>query len=81
MPRSLDDSTRPSTLLGVLESEQKSKEEAMGLATTLVGDVGVRQREKMVLEEQQKGEALVTFLLGVRSRFSDALWCSAWAAL
>ena len=56
-----------------LENEQKLKEEAKGLATALAGDVGVLQREKMVLEEQVKGEALVTFLLDVCSRFSDAL--------
>ena len=68
MPRSLDDSTRHSTLpvkrastLGALENEQKLKEEAEGLAATLAGDVGVLQREKTVLEEQVKGEALVTF--------------------
>ncbi|XP_066365083.1 uncharacterized protein [Miscanthus floridulus] len=56
-----------------LENEQKLKEEAEGLAATLAGDVGVLQREKTVLEEQVKGEALVTFLLDVCSRFSDAL--------
>ena len=28
-----------------------------------------------------KGEALVTFSVDVQSRFSDTLWCSAWAAL
>ena len=49
------------------------KEEAEGLAAALVGDVGVLQREKTVLEEQVKGEALVTFLLDVSSRFSYAL--------
>ena len=37
------------------------KEEAKGLATALARDVGVLQREKTVLEEQVKGEALVTF--------------------
>ena len=46
-----------------LENEQKSKEEAEGLAATLAGDVGVLQREKTVLEEQVNGEALVIFLL------------------
>ena len=46
-----------------LESEQKSKEEAEGLAAALAGDVGVLQREKTVLEEQVNGEALVIFLL------------------
>ena len=49
------------------------KEEAKGLAAALAGDVRVLQREKTVLEEQVKGEALVTFLLDVCSRFSDAL--------
>ena len=63
MPRSLDDSARPSTLLDALESEQKSKEEAEGLAAALAGDVGVLQREKTVLKEQVNGEAQVTFLL------------------
>ena len=56
-----------------LENEQKSKKEAEGLAAALVGDVGVLQREKTVLEEQVKVEALVTFLLDVCSRFSDVL--------
>ena len=56
-----------------LKNEQKLKEEAEGLATTLAKDVGVLQREKTVLEEQVKGEALVTFLLDVCSWFSDAL--------
>ena len=64
-----------------LKNEQKSKEEAKGLATTLAEDVGTLQREKMVLEEQVNGEALVTFLVVVQSRFSDTLWCLAWAAL
>ena len=64
-----------------LENERKSKEEAEGLATALAGDVGELQREKTVLEEQVKGEALVTFLVGVQSRFSNTLWCSARAAL
>ena len=49
------------------------KEEAEGLATALVRDVGVLQREKTVLEEQVKGEALVTFLLDICNRLSDAL--------
>ena len=57
----------------MLESEQKSKEEAEGLAAALARDVGMLQREKTVLKEQVKGEALVTFLLDVCSRFSDAL--------
>ena len=56
-----------------LKNEQKLKEEAKGLATALGGDVGVLQREKTVLEKQVKGEALVTFLLDVFSRFSNAL--------
>ena len=56
-----------------LKNEQKSKEEAEGLATALAGDVGMLQREKTVLEEQVKGEALVTFLLDICSWFSDAL--------
>ena len=64
-----------------LKNEQKSKEEAKGLATTLAEDVGTLQREKMVLEEQVNGEALVTFLVVVQSQFSDTLRCSAWAAL
>ena len=50
-----------------LENEQKSKEEAEGLAAAMAGDVGVLQREKTVLEEQVKSEALVTFLLNVCS--------------
>ena len=64
-----------------LENEQKLKEEAEGLAAALARDVGVLQREKTVLEEQVTSEAQVTFLLDVRSRFSDAIWCSAWVAL
>ena len=56
-----------------LKNEQKSKEEAKGLATALAGDVGALQREKTVLEEQVNGEALVTFLVVVQSRFSDTL--------
>ena len=64
-----------------LENEQKSKEEAEGLAATLAGDVGVLQREKTVLEEQVKGDALVTILLDVCSRFSDAFCCLAWVVL
>ena len=57
------------------------KEEAKGLATALAWDVGVLQREKTDLEGQVKGDALVTFLLDVCIRFSDALRCSAWEAL
>ena len=57
----------------MLESEQKSKEEAEGLAAALARDVGVLQREKMVLEEQVKGVVLVTFFIDVPSQFSDAL--------
>ena len=49
------------------------KEEAEGLAAALAGDVGMLQREKLVLEEQLEGEALVIFLLDIRSWFSDAL--------
>ena len=41
------------------------KEEAEGLAAALARDVGMLQREKTVLKEQVKGEALVTFLLDV----------------
>ena len=80
MPWILGDSARHSTFpmkraptLGALESEQKLKEEAEGLATALAGDVGVLQREKTVLEEQVKGDALVTFLLDVCIWFSNAL--------
>ena len=65
----------------MLENELKSKEEVEGLAVALAGDVGVLQMEKTVLEEQVNGEALVTFLVVVQSRFSDTLWCLAWAAL
>ena len=57
----------------VLQNEQKLKEEAKGLAAALVRDVGMLQREKTVLKEQVKGEALVSFLLDVCSRFSNAL--------
>ena len=57
----------------MLQNEQKLKEEVEGLAAALVGDVGVLQREKTVLEEQVKGEALVTSLLDVCSQFSNAL--------
>ena len=56
-----------------LKNEQKLKEEAEGLAASLARDVGMLQREKMVLKEQAKGVALVTFLLDVCSRFSIAL--------
>ena len=52
-----------------LENEQKSKEEVKGLATALPGDVGVLWREKIVLEEQVKGDTLVTFLLDVCNQF------------
>ena len=48
-------------------------EEAKGLDTALARDVGMLQRENTVLEEQVKGEALVTFLLDVYSLFSNAL--------
>ena len=88
MPWSLGDSARHSTFpmkraptLGALESEQKLKEEAKGLAVASAGDVGVLQREKMVLKGQVKGEALVTFLRDVCSQFSNALSCLAWAVL
>ena len=57
----------------MLGNEQKSKEEAKGLAVALAKDVGVLLREKTVLEEQVEGEALVTFLLDACSRFSDSL--------
>ena len=57
----------------MVESEQKLKEEVEGQAATLAEDVGVLQREKAVLKEQVKGEALVTFLLDIRSQFYDAL--------
>ena len=56
-----------------LENEQKSKEEAKGLAVALAKDVGVLLREKTVLEEQVKGDALVTILLDVCIWFCDAL--------
>ena len=56
-----------------LENERKLKEEAKGLAAAWARDVGVLKREKTVLEEQVKGEALVTFLLDVYSLFSNAL--------
>ena len=56
-----------------LKNEQKLMEEAEVLAATLAGDVGMLQREKTVLEEQVKCEALVTFLFDVCSQFSDAL--------
>ena len=56
-----------------LENELKSNKEAKGLAAALAGDVGMVQREKTVLEEQVKGVAMVTFLLDVCNRFSDAL--------
>ena len=57
----------------MLENELKSNKEAKGLAAALAGDVGMVQREKTVLEEQVKGEALVTFLLDICSWFSNAL--------
>ena len=52
-----------------LKNEQKLMEEAEVLAATLAGDVGMLQREKTVLEEQVKGEALVTFSVNIQSRF------------
>ena len=57
----------------MFENKQKPKEEAEGLAAALARDVGMLQMEKTVLEEQVKGEALVTFLLDVCSWFSYAL--------
>ena len=56
-----------------LKNKRKLKDKAEGLAAALPEDVGVLQREKTVLEEQVKGEALVTFLFDVCSRFSNAL--------